>query len=118
MRIKLFNDLKDKMIMMREAAVKCRLADVKRHSRVNVLGKVRSIEGDDIVGISLEDESASVKAKFTGWTRLMAKEIKEGDLAIVIGKVEGDELVGEIIKKVYNPKYQVLRQLEIKCNEG
>ena len=94
-----------------------KLGDLKV-SRVDLLGKV--LEKNDSEGFSsliLQDRTGKIKVKAFGNDSLMAKEVAMGNLVRVIGKIRQDQterfVLGEIIKKIDDANYELLREKEL-----
>jgi hypothetical protein len=90
-------------------------------SRVNILGTVvDKYESGQAAYASLvlDDGTETIRTKFFGDLLPPAKEMNKGDMALVIGRVKQDEreryVTAEIVKKVADPNYEMLRALEIK----
>ena len=97
-----------------EVARKCKISNIDKHSKVNVLAKIisKKDEINDTV-IRIKDDSGECDVIFKGGISLITKDFKEDDLIIIIGNTENKGINGEIIKKIGNPKYEQLRDLEI-----
>jgi RPA family protein len=129
--------------MKREPAVKLRIKDIvegkfvpgekesmrpsylittfgRKVSRVNVLATITDKfinEDESYVSFTLDDGTASIKAKAFRDTVNLVKNLEIGDVAVVIGKVRewnGDIYIGiEIARKIDDPNYETYRKLEL-----
>lgn len=88
-------------------------------SRVNILATVedRYMNPDESYGsIQVTDNTATIRIKLFQEDTYYLEGIEKGDLVKVIGKVREDEdgrfILGEIIKKIQDPKYAELRKLD------
>ncbi len=99
---------------MKDVAVKVKINDAVNKKRVNVIGKVYETS-DEINSkrIGIEDESGKIFAEFKGGLSLLAENIKKEDLVLIIGDIDKDIIIGEIIKKLEDDKYIRLRDLEL-----
>ncbi|HIQ49869.1 MAG TPA: hypothetical protein EYH56_01595 [Nanoarchaeota archaeon] len=91
----------------------------RRISRVRVMANIVDIylNPESSFGfVVLDDASGVIRAKFFGNTQML-ETLKKGDLVDVIGKLRfsDDEIWinAEIIKKIENPNFEILRMLEI-----
>jgi RPA family protein len=129
--------------MKREPAVKLRIKDIlngkffpgeretmkpsyiitpfgKKASRVNVLATITDkfvSENENYVSFTLDDGTASIKAKAFKDVVNLVNNLEIGDRAIFIGKVRewnGDLYINiEIARKVEDPNYESYRRLEL-----
>ena len=129
--------------MKREPAVKLRIRDIldgkffpgekenmkpsylitpfgRKVSRVNVLATITDkfvSEDESYISFTLDDGTASIKAKAFRDVVNLVKNLEIGDMAIVIGKIRewnGDLYIGiEVARKVEDPNYETYRKLEL-----
>ncbi|MEM5802088.1 MAG: OB-fold nucleic acid binding domain-containing protein [Candidatus Aenigmatarchaeota archaeon] len=92
----------------------------ERISRVNVLATVidKFINlNEDYATITLDDGSGSIRVKAFKDNVKLFSEIEKGDLVLVIGKVKefNDEIYinAEIVRKLEDPNYELLRKVEL-----
>ena len=82
-------------------------------SRVDLLGKASETAGNEFV---LQDKTGKIKVRMFGDSTAV-RELQAGDLVRVIGKIREDGngryVLGEIIKKIGDVNYQVLREREL-----
>jgi len=97
--------------------------DEDTYSRVNVVATVEDtyLNQDKSYGsIQVTDSKATIRVKAFEETIKYLENIEKGDIVKVIGKIRKDEdgryINGEIVKKMENPEYAKLRELEIKNN--
>lgn len=90
-------------------------------SRVNVLATIEDtyMNQEETYGsIQITDNTATIRVKAFEETTDYLENLDKGDLVKVIGKVRKDEdgrfILGEIIRKIQNPKYSELRETELK----
>lgn len=91
-----------------------------KFSRVNVIGTVVDkfvSESENYSTITIEDGTGAIRAKAFKEKVSLLKEIEPGDLVMVIGKVKefnGERYINcEIVRKVEDVNYEILRKLEI-----
>jgi len=94
----------------------------KNISRVNLVATVidkYEKEDGNYVSLIIDDGSAQIRVKGWGDDCKLLKDIKKGDIILLIGKIREDNIskdgiyVGaEIVKKI-NPNFEVLRRLEL-----
>ncbi|MEM5829805.1 MAG: OB-fold nucleic acid binding domain-containing protein [Candidatus Aenigmatarchaeota archaeon] len=92
-------------------------------SRVNLIGTLTNLfisEDESYGSLTIEDGTASIRAKVFGSDVKLIKNISNGDLLLVIGKLKeynGEIYVAvEIVRKLEDPNYEILRKLEILKN--
>ncbi len=92
----------------------------KQVSRVNIIATVVDVYKDEEKGyanITLDDGSATIRAKAFKDDLYLLKDIKQGDLVNVIARVRKyqDEiyLAPEIVAKLSNPNWELLRKAEL-----
>ena len=92
-------------------------------SRVDLLGRV--LDKSDSEGFSsmtLQDKTGKIKIKVFGNDSIIAKEVTIGDLVRVIGKIRQDSIerfvLGEIVKKIDDANYELLRDKELAKKGG
>jgi len=92
----------------------------KQISRVNVIATVVDVYHDAEKGfasITLDDGSATIRAKAFKDDFYLLKDAKQGDMVNVIGRVRKyqDEihLAPEIVAKISNPNWELLRKAEL-----
>ena len=82
-------------------------------SRVNLVGKVAE---KDANSITIKDKTGKIRVRTFG-DDSMIKGVSIGDLVRVIGKIRQDQterfVLGEIIKKLDDANYQLLREKEL-----
>jgi RPA family protein/predicted transcriptional regulator len=93
-----------------------------RVSRVRILATVVDkfvSETKKFSSITLDDGSDTIRAK--AWNSLILDELQIGDTIDITGKVreyQGEVFIApELIRKVENPNWEILRELEIKRQE-
>jgi len=129
--------------MKREVAVKIRIKDIlegkfflaekesmkpsylitpfgRKVSRVNVLATITDkfiSEDESYVSLTIDDGTASIKAKAFRDVANLVKNLDIGDMAIFIGKIRewnGDLYINiEVARKIDDPNYEVYRKLEL-----
>jgi len=89
-------------------------------SRVNVIGSVTDVflsENGNYGSVTVDDGTATVRAKVFGDGVVLIKDVAAGNLVLVIGKVKeynGEIYVNaEIVRRIEDPNYENLRKLEI-----
>ncbi len=89
-------------------------------NRVNILGVVvdrYDSDANQYSSLTLDDGTAQIRAKFFGEETRFLKGIDVGDTVRVIGKVKESEteryIVGEIARKLEDPRWQTLWKLEV-----
>ena len=99
-----------------------KLGDMKI-SRVDLLGRV--LDKSDSEGFSsmtLQDKTGKIKIKAFGNDSIMVKGAAIGDLVRVIGKIRQDSIerfvLGEIVKKIDDANYELLRDKELTKKSG
>ena len=92
-------------------------------SRVDLLGRV--LDKSDSGGFSsmtLQDKTGKIKIKAFGNDSVMVKGAAIGDLVRVIGKIRQDSIerfvLGEIVKKIDDANYELLRDKELTKKSG
>jgi len=92
-------------------------------SRVDLLGRV--LEKSDSEGFSsmtLQDKTGKIKIKVFGNDSIIANAVAIGDLVRVIGKIRQDNIerfvLGEIVKKIDDANYELLRDKELTKKSG
>jgi len=95
--------------------------DQDTYSRINTVSTVEDTykNPEETYGsIQISDSTATIRVKAFEDTIHYLEDIDKGDLVKVIGKIRKDEegrfINGEIIKKLENPEYAKLRELELK----
>ncbi len=90
------------------------------YSRINTIATVEDTykNPEETYGsIQISDSTATIRVKAFEDTIHYLENIEKGDLVKVIGKIRKDEegrfINGEIIKKLEDPEYAKLRELEI-----
>ena len=129
--------------MKREVAVKLRIKDIlegkffpgekesmrpsylitpfgRKVSRVNVLATITDkfiSEDESYVSLTIDDGTASIKAKAFRDAVNFVKNLEIGDIAIFIGKIRewnGDLYINiEVARKIDDPNYEIYRKLEL-----
>jgi RPA family protein len=129
--------------MKREAAIKVRIKDIvdgkfipgekesmkpsylitpfgRKISRVNVLATITDKflnEDESYISFTLDDGTASIKAKAFKDVVSLVKNLEVGDIGIFIGKIrEWNEEVYlniEVARKIEDPNYETYRKLEL-----
>jgi RPA family protein len=89
-------------------------------SRVNLIGTVIDLfisEDENYGSLTLDDGSASIRAKVFGDGVKLVKKISNGDLALVVGKLKeynGEIYVAaEVVRKLDDLNHEILRKIEI-----
>jgi RPA family protein len=89
-------------------------------SRVNVIGSVTDVflsENGNYGSVTVDDGTATVRAKVFGDGVSLIKDVAAGNLVLVVGKVKeynGEIYVNaEIVRRIEDPNYENLRKLEI-----
>ncbi|MEM5836496.1 MAG: OB-fold nucleic acid binding domain-containing protein [Candidatus Aenigmatarchaeota archaeon] len=89
-------------------------------SRVNLVATVTDMflsEDGNYGSITIDDGTACIRVKLFGKDNQLLQKISRGDLVIVIGKVKEYDgeiyVLGEILRKLEDPNFEVLRKLEI-----
>jgi len=89
-------------------------------SRVNLIGTVIDVfisEDENYGSLTLDDGSASIRAKVFGDGVKLVKKISNGDLALVVGKLKeynGEIYVAaEVVRKLDDLNHEILRKIEI-----
>jgi RPA family protein len=92
-------------------------------SRVDLLGRV--LDKSDSGGLSsmtLQDKTGKIKIKVFGNDSTLVKGAVVGDLVRVIGKIRQDSIerfvLGEIVKKIDDANYELLRDKELAKKGG
>jgi len=129
--------------MRREVAVKIRIMDIvegrffpgekegmkpsylitpfgRKVSRVNVLATITNkfiSEDESYVLLTIDDGTASIKAKAFRDVVNLVKNLDIGDMAVFIGKIRewnGDLYINiEVARKIEDPNYEIYRKLEL-----
>ena len=99
--------------------------DEKKISRVNIIANVVETftnQDGSFSTITLDDGSDTIRAKTWREDAALLQDIKIGDMVLVIGRSKeyNDEiyLIPEIIKKVDDPNWELVRKLELIKNLG
>ena len=92
----------------------------ERISRVNLIGTVIDMfisEDESYGSLTLDDGSASIRAKVFGNDVKLMKNISNGDLVLLIGKLKeynGEIYVAaEVVRKLEDFNHEILRKIEI-----
>jgi len=92
----------------------------RKVSRVDLVGKVvekSETPQSQYSFITIEDKTGKIRVRIFGDNSAMAKDIGQGNLVRVIGRIRQDErerfVIGEIIKKIDDTNYQLLREKEL-----
>jgi len=92
----------------------------QRVSRVNLLGTIVDkfmSEDGNYSSVTIDDDSDSIRIKAFKEDARIFENLEIGDLVMVIGKVreyaEENYIIPEIVKKIANPNYECLHNLEI-----
>ena len=99
-----------------------KLGDTKV-SRVDLLGRVLDkSDSDGLSSMTLQDKTGKIKIKVFGNDSIMTKGVAIGDLVRVIGKIRQDSIerfvLGEIVKKIDDANYELLRDKELTKKSG
>ena len=99
-----------------------KLGDMKI-SRVDLLGRVLDkSDSDGFSSMTLQDKTGKIKIKAFGNDSIMVKGAAIGDLVRVIGKIRQDSIerfvLGEIVKKIDDANYELLRDKELTKKSG
>jgi len=99
-----------------------KLGDMKI-SRVDLLGRVLDkSDSDGFSSMTLQDKTGKIKIKAFGNDSVMVKAVTMGDLVRVIGKIRQDSIerfvLGEIVKKIDDANYELLRDKELTKKSG
>ena len=85
----------------------------KKVTRVDIFGKVAGLSGNEFV---LQDKTGKITVRMFG-DSLQVRELAIGNLVRVIGKIRQDDrgryVLGEIIKRIDDANYQLLREKEL-----
>jgi RPA family protein len=87
-------------------------------SRVDIMGKVsEKTDSGQYSAMVVQDKTGKIRVKAFSEVYQAAKDITDGSLVRVMGKIRQDEagrlIVGEIIKKMDDTNYAVLREKEL-----
>ena len=89
-------------------------------SRVDLVGKVLEKSDGQYPTMLLEDKTGKIRVRAFGESGAMLSAVNNGDLAKVIGKIRQDAggrfVAGEIIKKLSDANYALLREKELDRN--
>jgi RPA family protein len=94
----------------------------KEITRVDLVGKIiEKDEGQTYSTLVLQDRTGKIKIRAFGSDNIMMEEVQNGDLARVIGKIKQDNVerfvAGEIIKKIEDANYGLLREKELEKDD-
>jgi RPA family protein len=97
-----------------------KLGDLKV-TRVDLLGRVlEKSETDGYSWLVIQDKTGKIRVRMLDECALMGKEVGKGDLVRVIGKIRQDQVerfvLGEIVKKIDDANYELLREKELAKN--
>ena len=92
-------------------------------SRVDLLGRVLDkSDSDGFSSMTLQDKTGKIKIKVFGNDSIIANAAAIGDLVRVIGKIRQDNIerfvLGEIVKKIDDANYELLRDKELTKKSG
>lgn len=89
-------------------------------SRVNLIATATDMflsEDGNYGTVTLDDGTACIRVKFFGKDNQILEKISKGDLLMVVGKLKEYDgeiyVLGEIVKKIEDPNFELLRKLEI-----